>query len=257
MRKLLIAGNWKMNMGPADGGALAVGIADWMNRQFDNEQVEVLMCPPYVTLPAVREATENSKAMIGAQDVYYEDEGAFTGAISSGMLNELGCDFTIVGHSERRELFGDTDEIVNKKVLKALQDELKPIICVGESLEQRKADEHKNLVRSQVTAALEGVSGDHMGDIVIAYEPIWAIGTGETATPKQAQEMHEFIRSVLTDLYSEDSAEQVRILYGGSMKPHNAKTLLENPDVDGGLIGGASLKVDSFTAIIHIADELV
>jgi triosephosphate isomerase len=256
MRRLLIAGNWKMNMGPSEGGALASGIANWVDNHLDNDQVEVLMCPPFVTIAAVREATGNAKIAIGAQDVHFEDEGAFTGAISTGMVKETGSKYIIVGHSERRAMFGDTDETVNKKVLKTLQDDLRPVICVGESLEQRKAKKHEMVVKDQVAAAVEGVTSEQLSELVIAYEPIWAIGTGETATPEQAQEMHRHIRQILADRYDADQANKVRILYGGSMKPHNAEELLSNPDVDGGLIGGASLKVDSFTKIIQIADQL-
>jgi triosephosphate isomerase len=172
------------------------------------------------------------------------------------MLKEVNCEYVILGHSERRQYFGETDKTVKAKVNKSLEDGLKPIICVGESLEQRKENEHMLRVRKQVEAALVGVEENDVENLVIAYEPIWAIGTGETATPDQAQSMHEMIRSVLADLYSEEAADEVRILYGGSMKPHNAEELLAQPDVDGGLIGGASLKADSFTEIIAIANEL-
>jgi len=172
------------------------------------------------------------------------------------MLAESGCNYVVIGHSERRQYFGETDTTVNKRVHKAIEHKLAPIVCVGESLDQRKSDEHFSLVKNQVTAALHDVSEKEVLDVVIAYEPIWAIGTGETATPEQAQEMHEHIRSILADLYDEDTAEQINILYGGSMKPGNANELLSLQDVDGGLIGGASLDADSFSEIITIAEDL-
>jgi len=168
----------------------------------------------------------------------------------------VGCEFVIIGHSERREYFGETDKTVYSKVIKALSDDINPVICVGESLDQRKKEVHKKMVKKQVQAALNSVDEKNIAGVVIAYEPIWAIGTGETATPEQAQEMHEMIRTVISELYDEDAANAVRILYGGSMKPHNAEELLSQPDVDGGLIGGASLKAESFTDIINIADKL-
>jgi triosephosphate isomerase len=193
---------------------------------------------------------------LGAQNMHYEDNGAYTGEVSTRMLREVNCEYVILGHSERRQYFGETDKTVNAKVIKALDDNLKPIICVGESLEERKVGEHQLRVRKQVEAALIRVEKDDAEKIVIAYEPIWAIGTGETATPDQAQKMHKMIRSVLSDLYDKKMANRIRILYGGSMKPYNAKELLDQPDVDGGLIGGASLKAESFTEIIGIAKEL-
>jgi triosephosphate isomerase len=188
--------------------------------------------------------------------VHFKNNGAFTGEVSTRMLNEAGCQFVILGHSERREYFGETDKTVNAKVNKALEDGIMPVICVGESLEQRKTGEHESTVQKQVEAALIGVENENAADIVIAYEPIWAIGTGETASPQQAQEMHAMIRSVLADHFNDDLAGRVRILYGGSMKPKNAEDLLSQKDIDGGLIGGASLKADSFCEIIEIAEEL-
>ncbi len=255
MRQFLIAGNWKMNCGPEATKTLLGRIKDELSSM--PEQVEGLVCPPMVSLTTAGDELRGFRGIsVGAQNVYFEDDGAFTGEVSTSMLNEVGCDYVIIGHSERRQYFGETDKTVNAKVVKALSDNIKPIICVGESLEQRKGGEHQLMVKKQVQAALTGVEDSDAENIVIAYEPIWAIGTGETATPEQAQEMHDMIRDVLSDIFSDSLGQQIRILYGGSMKPHNAEELLEQPDVDGGLIGGASLKADSFCEIIEIADEL-
>ena len=255
MRRFLIAGNWKMNCGPKETSTLLQDIKDIIEEMPD--AVDGLVCPPTISLTTASVELQDIGGLeLGAQNVHSEDNGAFTGEVSTEMLREVNCEYVILGHSERRQYFGETDKTVNAKVNKALNDEIKPVICVGESLEQRKANEHKLRVKKQVQAALIGVEDEDASSLVIAYEPIWAIGTGETATPDQAQEMHKMIREEVADLYSDDTANQVRILYGGSMKPHNAEELLEQPDVDGGLIGGASLKADSFTDIIHIADEL-
>lgn len=255
MRRFLIAGNWKMNCGPKETSTLLQGINNKMNGA--PESVDGLVCPPMISLTTASvELQDMAGIALGAQNVHFEDNGAFTGEVSTQMLNEIHCEYVILGHSERRQYFGETDKTVNAKVNKALNDEIKPVICVGESLEQRKADEHELRVRKQVKAALIGVEEEDANNIVIAYEPIWAIGTGETATPDQAQEMHKMIRNELAELYSSEIADGIRILYGGSMKPHNAEELLVQPDVDGGLIGGASLKADSFTEIMNIAEEL-
>ena len=255
MRNLLVAGNWKMNCGPKETSALLQGI-----KKSDvtiPEEVDVLVCPPMVSLKTASEELKDAPGIaLGAQNVHSEDNGAYTGEVSTSMLNEINCEYVILGHSERRQYFGETDTTVNAKVLKSLSDGLRPVICVGESLEQRKAGEQQRVVRKQVEAALVNVDDSDAASLVIAYEPIWAIGTGETASPDQAQEMHKMIRSVLSDLYSESAADDIQVLYGGSMKPHNAEELMSQPDVDGGLIGGASLKADSFTAIIEVADEL-
>lgn len=243
-----------MNCGPGRTSELLQGIKE----RFPEipEAVDVLVCPPEISLTTAAEILNEYNAYLGAQNVHYEDNGAFTGEVSTGMLKEVGCEYVIIGHSERREYFGETDKTVNAKVIKALADDIKPVICVGESLDQRKKEVHKKMVKKQVQAALNSVAGKNITDVVIAYEPIWAIGTGETATPEQAQEMHQMIRSVISELYDADAADAVQILYGGSMKPHNAEELLGQPDVDGGLIGGASLKAESFTDIINIADNL-
>lgn len=254
MRKFLIAGNWKMNAGPVEAKSLAGEIITWAG---DNSfESEVVICPPYVSIPFVAKEFRNTKCKVGAQNVHTEDNGAFTGEISTSMLKELECEFVIVGHSERREYFDESDELISKKTLKSLTDGLKPIVCVGEKLDERKSDSHKKVVKYQVEAALNGVSVNQAAHIVIAYEPVWAIGTGETASPEQAQEMHLFIRSLLEEKWNKEVSESIRILYGGSMKPGNAKELLSQPDVDGGLIGGASLDSESFTEIISISESI-
>src|SRR5690625_3219082 len=255
MRNFLIAGNWKMNCGPEETTELLRGISQ-SGAPFPGG-VDVLVCPPMVSLTVASEQLGETGAIaLGAQNVHYEDNGAYTGEISTQMLNEINCGYVILGHSERREYFAETDMIVNAKVKKSLADDLRPVICVGESLKQRKAGEHQLIVRQQVEAALNSIGKEDAANVVVAYEPVWAIGTGETATPDQAQEMHKMIREVLIDLYSEDLAGGIQILYGGSMKPHNAGELLGQRDVDGGLVGGASLKAESFTEIIQIAGEL-
>lgn len=251
MRNLLIAGNWKMNCGPKETASLLKEIKNELSENL--EHVEILVCPPSVSLITAAESLKGSPILLGAQNVYFEDDGAFTGEISTQMLNEIGCEYVIVGHSERRQYFGDTDGIVNQKTAKIIEAGMKSIICVGESLEQRNGGIHENIVNKQIEAALKNIDNDSFKNVVIAYEPIWAIGTGETATPEQAEEMHKVIRQNIAQLYSEVTADTVQILYGGSMKPANAVELLSQPNVDGGLIGGAALKAESFVEIIEIA----
>jgi triosephosphate isomerase len=254
MRRFLIAGNWKMNCGPYDAAELLEGLKE--KKAEVSENVDVLVCPPFVSIGMAVNYLHDTDIQVGAQNLHFEENGAYTGEVSGSMIAESGCNYVIIGHSERRQYFGETDTTVNKRSHKALEHKLAPIICVGESLDQRKSDEHYELIKNQVTAALFDISEDDVLDVVIAYEPIWAIGTGETASPEQAQEMHEYIRTVIAGLYSEETADRVNILYGGSMKPANAKELLSQPDVDGGLIGGASLDAGSFSEIITIAEEL-
>ena len=253
-RSILIAGNWKMNMGPKE-------TADFFEQldadsQKNIEGVEAAVCPPFVSLTTAFSSRKSASAVkIGAQDVHFEDNGAFTGEISTSMLTEIGCDFVILGHSERREYFGEDDAIINRKVKKALEAGITPIVCVGEVLDERKQDRHFDVVKNQTSGSLKGLSTSDMENVVIAYEPVWAIGTGETATPEQAQEMHAFIREELSVLFGKEVADAVLILYGGSMKPANAAELLLKPDVDGGLIGGASLKPADFAKLVAIAAE--
>lgn len=255
MRPYLIAGNWKMNLGPAESKAF---VADMSALTQDlGTKLEVLVCAPFVSLTTAVQAAGSVKGLqIGAQNLHFENNGAYTGETSATMLKEIGCRYVIIGHSERREYFGETDAIIGKKVAKALNEGLIPILCVGEVLSERKAGTQNQVVETQLTGALEGLSAEQIAGIVVAYEPVWAIGTGEVATPNQAQEMHQFIRSVLSRLASEGVAATIRILYGGSMKPDNAGELLGQPDVDGGLIGGASMKADSLYRIVEIANEL-
>ena len=254
MRRFLIAGNWKMNCGPVDAADLFEALKT--TKPQISEDVDVLVCPPFVSLGMSVTYLHDTEIHVGAQNIHFDDQGAYTGEISASMLTEAGCNFVLIGHSERREYFGETDSSVNKKVKKAMEYNLVPVICVGENLDQRKQDIHFDLVKNQVITAFEKIDSNEALDAVIAYEPIWAIGTGETATPEQAQEMHAHIRATLAELYDQETADAIRILYGGSMKPANAQELLSQPDVDGGLIGGASLKADDFAAIISTAENL-
>ena len=250
---MLIAGNWKMNTNLSSAAELAEGIAEAVG---DSGSVQTAVCPPFISLQAVGERLKGTAVKLGAQNMHAEDEGAFTGEISAPMLRSVGCDYVILGHSERRQYFGEDDQAVNEKTKKALQQGLVPIICVGESQEQRKNDQEQEVVRRQVEAALEDVELESGAQLVLAYEPIWAIGTGDTATPEQAQAMHAFIRVVAQDQFGATTAGTLAILYGGSMKPHNAEELLSQPDVNGGLIGGASLKAEDFAAITETAQAL-
>lgn len=252
MRTYFIAGNWKMNLGPKAGSELAKAIKS----QNTSKKVEIVVCPPMLTVPAVAAELAGSGIGVGAQNMFTETSGAFTGEVSAEMILETGAAYVILGHSERREYFGETDAFINKKTKKALLAGLTPIPCVGEKLAQRKEGKHIEVVSNQVKALIDGISKEEISKVVIAYEPVWAIGTGETASPEQAQEMHAVIRGILVDTYGRETAEKVRILYGGSMKPENADELLAKPDVDGGLIGGASLKAESFLAIVNAAEKL-
>ncbi|MHC4985193.1 MAG: triose-phosphate isomerase [Planctomycetota bacterium] len=253
-RRLFIAGNWKMNTTLAEASALASGLAEKLG---DCDAVDLGVAPPFVYLAAVREALGASGIALGAQNVFYEDKGAFTGETSAAMLTDVGCSFVIVGHSERRHVIGESDELINRKVLKGLSGGLHVILAVGELLEQREAEQTMEVVDRQVRVGLEGVSAADMANVTIAYEPVWAIGTGVTATPDQAQEVHAAIRGLLAKLYDTSVAEATRIQYGGSVKPSNAGELLSLPDVDGALVGGASLKVDDFAGIVEAGVALV
>ena len=249
-RKKLIAGNWKMNKTPADGVALVNDIVAAVGKQAD---VDVVVCPPFTGLESAGRALEGSNVKLGAQNMHAEAGGAFTGEISAAMLRAIFTTHVILGHSERRTLFGETDEVVNKKVLAALKNQLKPIFCVGETLAEREGGATLKVVQTQVEKGLEGVSKDQAASLVIAYEPVWAIGTGKVATTEQAQEVHAFIRGLLVKLYGDAIAAKVRILYGGSMKPANAPELLAQKDIDGGLIGGAALEARSFVELVTAA----
>ena len=253
-RKPLIAGNWKMNETYGESVVLAQEIS---NGFYDDwaDKVDVVVCPPYIDLKPVKTVFEfdKRKVALGSQNVYWEPSGAFTGEISVPMLAEVGCAWCIVGHSERRTLFGETNEDVNKKAKALLAGGLAPIVCVGESLAVRDEGTYLDYINAQVVAAFAGIDGAEAARCVVAYEPIWAIGTGRTATPEQAQEVCAAIRATLAELYGVETADAMRVLYGGSMNEGNADLLLAQPDIDGGLIGGAALKAASFIAIVKEA----
>jgi len=223
---------------------------------YDVENIEIVVCPPFTNLSDVGEMLIESNIDFGAQNCYWEAEGAFTGEISVGMLKSVGCKYVIIGHSERRKYFGETDETVNKRIKAAIDGGLIPIFCVGETLEEREAGKTLDVVKTQVTGGLKGFDEAYISSLVIAYEPVWAIGTGKTATPDQAQEVHAMIRELLKDMYSESLSNSMRILYGGSVKPDNIEDLMREEDIDGGLIGGASVKTDSFVDIIKKTSQL-
>lgn len=247
MRKKIIAGNWKMNNTCADATALVEALkADLA----DCSNVDVVVCPPYTAIKTVSDLVADTQISVGAENMHWEKSGAFTGEISPLMLKELYVRYVILGHSERREYFGETDAIVNKKVFSCLESGMRPIVCVGEKLEDREAGNTEAVVEEQTRGSLAGLTAEQMKEVVIAYEPVWAIGTGKTATSEQAQEVHAFIRGIVADLTDEATANGVRIQYGGSMKPANAQELLAQPDIDGGLIGGAALDAASFVAIV-------
>ncbi|MDB6167486.1 MAG: Triose-phosphate isomerase [Verrucomicrobia bacterium] len=250
LRKKLIAGNWKMNKTPSDAAALAAELVATLGKRTE---VDVIVCPPFTALEAVGRALDGSTVKLGAQNVHPETSGAFTGEISAPMLRALFTTHVIVGHSERRTLFGETDAFINQKVLAALKNQLRPILCVGESLAERELGSTLKVVQTQLEAALQGVSREQAAGLIVAYEPVWAIGTGKVATTDQAQEVHGFIRGLLTKLFAETVAQRVRILYGGSMKPANAAELLAQKDIDGGLVGGASLEARSFVELVNAA----
>jgi len=253
MRKLFIAGNWKLNLLTEHAVKLAKELVEGLR---GINQIEIAVAPVYTVLGAVNEVLIGSNIGLCAQDVFWEESGAFTGEVGPGMLRDVGCSYVIIGHSERRQFFGETDQSVNKKLKSALKAELIPIMCIGESLAEREANKTIEIVERQIKKGLEGISQEEMKKIVIAYEPVWAIGTGKTATPAQAEEVHSFIRKLLKELYGDKLAEMVRIQYGGSVKPENIKELIKEKDIDGALVGGASLKPESFIGIIKNALEI-
>lgn len=251
-RKFLIAGNWKMNK----TGAEAIELASDLNALVTkNKNVDIVICPPFTALADLSKLPI-SKIRLGSQNFHPAANGAFTGEISAEMLKELHVEYVIIGHSERREYFGETDKFVNEKVISAIANGLIPIMCVGETIQQRDANETFDVIKQQITAGLTNIDKISAEKIVIAYEPIWAIGTGKTATPELAQEVHAFIRELLSKIFGPEISKKIKILYGGSMKPENARDLLNKHDIDGGLIGGASLKADSFNAIIAATNIL-
>ena len=251
MRRPIIAANWKMNKLSADAQSLCAALKGELSGLRDRD---VVVCPPSILIPAVKAALAGSLISLGAQNMYYKQSGAFTGELSPDMLVDAECRYVIIGHSERRQLFAETDALVNLKVKAALEVGLTPIMCVGESKDERKAGKAKEIVGGQLRAGLKDVAFQSPLNLVIAYEPIWAIGTGETATPQDAQDMHAYIRSVLTEIYGQDKSNLMRIQYGGSVKPDNIDELMACPDIDGALVGGASLEARGFARIVRFAN---
>ncbi len=245
MRKKVIAGNWKMNMLPNE----AIKFIEDFAPRVQNTSNEIILCVPYTNLFYSLLTSQNTNIKIGAQNMHWEEKGAYTGEISGQMLKSIGVEYVIIGHSERRAYFAENDETVNKKIKSALQNGLKPIVCVGESLEQREAGNQEEIVKNQVKLALEGITNNSLEQVIIAYEPIWAIGTGKTATSNDANEMIKTIRKEVASLYNEETAQKLIILYGGSVKSENSKELFSTSDIDGALVGGASLKPDEFAKI--------
>lgn len=252
MRTPIIAGNWKLHMNPEQTTEFVEAVK---TKLPETSKVEALICAPAVDLAALKKAAAGSNLKVGAENAYFEDEGAFTGETSPKVLKEMGIDYCVIGHSERRGYFHETDEDINKKAKALFANGVTPIICCGESLEKREANEQETWVVGQIKAALAGLSADQVANLVIAYEPIWAIGTGKTASSDQAEEMCKTIRDTVKDLYNEETAANVRIQYGGSVNPGNVKELMAKPDIDGGLVGGASLKPDSFLALVNYQDQ--
>ncbi len=247
-RKPIIAGNWKMNKTLEEAKKLAIEVKN--NTLARAPEVEVVICPPFTALTEVASIIKGSHVKLGAQNCHWKDSGAFTGEISPIMLKDVGCEYVIVGHSERRQYFGETDEIVSMKAKAALAHGLSPIVCVGEHLEHREKGMTKDIIRGQVIGSLRGIEAEEILRAVVAYEPVWAIGTGKTATPEQAQEVHAFVRNLLIDLYGLEVALKVRIQYGGSVKPANIAALMSEVDIDGALVGGASLEAIQFAEIV-------
>jgi len=247
MRKLIIAGNWKLN----NTNQEAIELVTLLKRELnDIVDVDIVVCPVSTALSDIQDVLNESNICLGAQNVYWEDSGAYTGEVSAPMLKDIGVQYVIVGHSERRQYFGETDEAVNKKTKAVLAHGLTPIVCVGEVLQERESDQTFEVIEKQCTGGLAGLTAEEVGKIVVAYEPVWAIGTGKTASPDQAQEVHHFIRTLLAKMHGDDVAQTVRIQYGGSVKPENSVDLMSQPDIDGALVGGASLKADTFSDIV-------
>ena len=232
----------------------AIELANGLKRElYDADYVDVVLCPPFTALSEVNEVISGTNIQLGSQNMYWEDKGAYTGEIAPSMLKDVGCKFVIIGHSERRKYFGETNETVNKKTKKALETGFYPIVCVGETLDERESKKTLEVIKNQVTNSLKDLSKQDMLTTIVAYEPVWAIGTGKTATPEQAQEVHGFIRKLLEEMFDKETAQLVRIQYGGSVTPDNIAQLIKAPDIDGALVGGASLKVDLFTKIVKTA----
>ena len=247
MRRKVIAGNWKMNMLPNE----AIDFIDKLTPLVKNTDNDIILCVPFIDLFYGLLTSQGTNIKIGAQNMHYEDSGAYTGEVSAKMLKSINVQYVIIGHSERRKYFNETDETVNKKVKVAFENKLKPIVCVGETLEQREENKHLKVVTNQVKLALDGLDEESVANVIIAYEPIWAIGTGKTASKEDANNMIMAIRQEISKIYGQNVAERVIILYGGSVKPDNCKELFEMSDIDGALVGGASLKADDFAKIVN------
>jgi len=252
MKRYLIAGNWKMNKTTGEAIELAQKLVESLKDVNDRD---ILICPPFTALYSVYQVIKGTNIKLGAQDVFYENSGAFTGEISPIMLKDVGSEYVIIGHSERRHIIGETDELINKKIKAAINNGLKTIFCVGELLEEREAGKTLEVVKTQIEKGLNGVSKEEMKNIVIAYEPVWAIGTGKTAKPEDAQEVHAYIRELLSKLYSKEIADETIIQYGGSVKASNIDSLMAMPDIDGALVGGASLIAEEFTRIVKFIKQ--
>ncbi|MCK5107715.1 MAG: triose-phosphate isomerase [Nanoarchaeota archaeon] len=253
MRKIIIAGNWKMNKNNDEAAQFA---SELHNNISNISKIEIVLCPPFTAITSLYNTLKDSPAHIGAQNVHWEESGAYTAEISIEMLKNAGCKYVVIGHSERRQYFGETNKTVNKRINRTLITDLTPIVCIGETIKERKAGTMKNVVGSQIKEGLAGLTKKEVSRLVLAYEPVWAIGTGVTATPDQAEEAHGFIRGLISELFNSEVAENIQILYGGSVKPENIEELLTKENIDGGLIGGASLKVNSLIEMINIAEEL-
>lgn len=247
MRRPIIAGNWKLNNTEKEAVELAMALR---NAFADLTEVDIVVCPVFTAIPVVHDVLLESNIAVGAQDLYWEDSGAFTGEVSAPLLKEVGVEYAIIGHSERRQFFGETNQTVNKKIRAALRHGLTPIVCIGEVLQERESNKTFDVIQTQCKESFAGLNAEEIKKIIIAYEPVWAIGTGKTATPKQAQEVHQFIRRWLSKTHNDKVAAGMRIQYGGSVKPENIAELMAELDIDGALVGGASLKADAFVQIV-------
>lgn len=251
MRKPVIAGNWKLYKTTGEAVELVGNLAPLVSQTKD---VEVIVAPVFTVLGSVAKAISGTNIRLAGQDCFWEEEGAYTGEVSPGMLRDAGCSHVIIGHSERRQYFGETDETANRKIRAAIKGGLTVLFCIGETLEEREAEKTFVVLKKQISGGLAGITREQLANVVVAYEPVWAIGTGRTATDSQAQEAHSFIRDCLAGLHDKETADRTRILYGGSVKPENIKGLMAQPDIDGALVGGASLKAESFAAIVNFGD---
>jgi len=253
MRKIIIAGNWKMNKTEKETVELLTALRTQL---IDVTAVDIVVCPVFLNLSVANDVLLETNIGLGAQNLYWEDAGAFTGEVAAPMIKAIGVQYVIIGHSERRQFFGETNETVNKKIKAALRHDLIPIVCIGEVLEEREAGKTFDVIKTQCEGSLADLTEEEMRKIILAYEPVWAIGTGKTATPEQAQDVHHYIRELLSKMFNQELAQETRIQYGGSVKPDNTAELVSQPDIDGALVGGASLKSDSFVQIVRASCEV-